>query len=210
MSPDSAAAAVYAAWQRTLQDTLYARLLPPEIRTSVPGRSLAKVIGWIETAEPMAFPGGAASRDRFLLETLGQAASLLKKRFGSAIDEWRYGDKRFHHVLIRHPLGTLIPAEERSSLDVGPLPRGGNGQTVNMTSDFDNQAAGATFRIAVDLADWDLARGTNSPGQSGDPASPHYADLFGPWAEGRYFPAYFSREKILGAAERTIRLEPEQ
>jgi penicillin amidase len=77
-----------------------------------------------------------------------------------------------------------------------------------MTSDSDNQTSGASFRIVVDLADWDLALGTNAPGQSGEPGSLHYSDLFGPWAEGRYVPAYFSREKILEAAEQTIRLEP--
>jgi penicillin amidase len=105
-------------------------------------------------------------------------------------------------------MSEAVDTETRRRLDVGPLPRGGSGQTVNMTSDSDSQTSGASFRIVVDLADWDLALGTNAPGQSGEPGDIHYSDLFRPWAEGRYFPAYFSREKILAAAEQTIRLEP--
>jgi penicillin amidase len=50
--------------------------------------------------------------------------------------------------------------------------------------------------------------GTNTPGQSGDPDSRHYRDLFEPWAEGRYFPVFFSRHKIESVAEARIRLVP--
>jgi penicillin amidase len=37
---------------------------------------------------------------------------------------------------------------------------------------------------------------TNTPGQSGDPRSPFYQNLFKDWAKDRYFPAYFSDKKI--------------
>jgi len=208
LSPDSAAAAVYVAWQRALLDALNARLFPPEFSGYLPGRSLPKLIGWLETADPRLTPGGPASRDKLLLESLRQAASFLEKIFGPAPEKWRYGDGRFHHVLIRHPLSAAVGAAKRRSLDLGPLPRGGSAQTVNMTSDIDNQISGATFRFVVDLSDWDLAAGTNSPGQSGDPKSPHYSDLFVPWAEGRYFPVCFSKARIAAEAESVILLEP--
>jgi penicillin amidase len=77
-----------------------------------------------------------------------------------------------------------------------------------MTSVVNNQASGATFRIIADLSDWDRAVGTNAPGQSGDPENPHYSDLFKMWAEGRYFPVYFSRPKIQSVAEKTTILQP--
>ncbi|MEX0704384.1 MAG: penicillin acylase family protein, partial [Planctomycetales bacterium] len=70
------------------------------------------------------------------------------------------------------------------------------------------QPSGATFRVVIDTADWDDSRATNSPGQSGNPDSPHYRDLFGPWAEGEYFPLLYSREKIAAAAARKITLRP--
>jgi penicillin amidase len=59
-----------------------------------------------------------------------------------------------------------------------------------------------------DTGDWDRSVGTNAPGQSGDPDSRHYRDLFGPWAEGRYFPVFFSREKVESVAEARITLVP--
>jgi penicillin amidase len=49
---------------------------------------------------------------------------------------------------------------------------------------------------------------TSVPGQSGQPGSPHYGDLLPLWAEGRYFPLLFSREKIEAASEERLILEP--
>jgi penicillin amidase len=121
---------------------------------------------------------------------------------------WRYGDSRFHHVRLLHPLSGSLREDFRRRFDLGPLPRGGNGETVNNTSDADNQTSGATFRIIADLSDWDLTVGTNAPGQSGLPQDPHYSDLLIPWVEGEYFPVYFSRAQIESAAEKTIRLVP--
>ena len=83
------------------------------------------------------------------------------------------------------------------------MARGGYGETVNATSNNLNQTHGASFRILVDTEDWDKTLGINSPGQSGDPDSPHYADLFSLWAENGYFPVFFSRSKVLSVAEKT-------
>lgn len=50
--------------------------------------------------------------------------------------------------------------------------------------------------------------GLNTPGQSGDPESPHYRDLFELWARGRYFPVAYSRAKVESVAETTSTLTP--
>ena len=209
LAPDSASAAVYVAWQRTLLENLTTLVFPEGLRGGVPGKSLAKMISWIEVPGSHPDLGGEEARDRLLLESLGQAAALLKKTFGPEIARWRYGDEKFHHVRLRHPLSQAVDSELRRSLDLGPRPRGGNGETVNNTSNTNNQESGATFRMAVDLADWDAALGSNMPGQSGDAKSPHYSDLFELWTEGRYFPVYFTPEKIRAAAERILRLVPQ-
>jgi penicillin amidase len=60
----------------------------------------------------------------------------------------------------------------------------------------------------MDLASWDRSVTVNSPGQSGDPNSPHYRDLFPLWAEGRFVPLLFSRDQIMGAAETIFILRP--
>lgn len=57
-------------------------------------------------------------------------------------------------------------------MNTGLLPRGGNGQTPGSTGSADNQGSGASFRLLVDTKDWDNTLMINSPGQSGNPASP--------------------------------------
>jgi penicillin amidase len=52
--------------------------------------------------------------------------------------------------------------------------------------------------------------GTNTPGQTGDPVSPHYRDLFEPWSNDQYFPAPYSRARIEAATERRLYLTPRQ
>ena len=72
----------------------------------------------------------------------------------------------------------------------------------------DNQASGASFMIIADTENWDRSIGLNSPGQSGDPDDAHYRDLFELWARDRYFPVFYSREKIDSVTESTQVLQP--
>ena len=52
------------------------------------------------------------------------------------------------------------------------------------------------MRVVFDLVDWERATVTNTPGQSGDPRSPHYRDLFLPWTQGSYAPLPYSKAAI--------------
>lgn len=70
------------------------------------------------------------------------------------------------------------------------------------------QTGGSSWRVVVDVGESDDSLFINSPGQSGDPASPHYSDLFGPWATDEAGPLLYSREKVEAAAESRIALEP--
>ena len=143
-----------------------------------------------------------------MLQSLDRALFELGRRLGPERNDWKYGQARLKHVVLKHPLSDAVNPKLRARLDLGPLPRGGYGHTVNSTSDNDNQSSGASFRIIADTADWDRSVGTNTPGQSGDPDSPHYRDLFEPWAIGRYFPVFFSRPKVESVAESKIKLVP--
>ena len=91
---------------------------------------------------------------------------------------------------------------------MGPLPRGGYGSTVNQTGNGNNQTSGASFRIIVDTGDWDRAVGMNTPGQSGDPDSPFYRNLFEMWANDQFHPIFYSRDKIEAATSLKIDLRP--
>jgi penicillin G amidase len=210
MSKDSVQPAIYATWERHLKLAVRDLLVPGAAPGLVPPRSLSteKLIGWLIAPDGRFGADPTAARDELLLRALDRAVEELTRRLGPELNDWRYGQARLKHVLLRHPLSDAVRPELRASLDVGPLPRGGSAHTVNSTSDNDNQTDGATFRIIADAGDWDRSVGTNAPGQSGDPDSRHYRDLFASWADGRYFPVFFSRAKVESVAEARITLVP--
>ena len=139
---------------------------------------------------------------------MDEAIAELTKRFGADMQAWKYGQEKYHHALLAHPLSNAVNAATKATLEVGPLPRGGDGSTVSATGGADNQTAGGSLKIVADTEDWDNSVAINTPGQSGDPSSPHYRDLFALWARGQYFSLAYSRAKVDSVRESTIRLTP--
>jgi penicillin amidase len=95
---------------------------------------------------------------------------------------------------------------------VGGREWGGDEQTVSQGM-FEPGAGWDTvvvssWRQIIDLSDVDASRVTNTVGQSGNPASPHYADQVEDWASVGYHPAPLSREAVDRIAESTITLRP--
>ena len=121
---------------------------------------------------------------------------------------WRWGQEQYHHALIRHQLADIATPEVRAKLNVGPYPRGGDSFTVSATGNADNQTSGGSLKIIADTENWDNSLGLNNPGQSGDPESPHYRDLFEIWSRGKYFPIFYSRPKVESVAEERWTLQP--
>ena len=70
------------------------------------------------------------------------------------------------------------------------------------------QTSGASYRHLFDLADWDRGLATSTPGQSGQPGSPHYADLLPLWADGEYFPLVYSRPAVDKVTRHRLTLQP--
>lgn len=205
---DSVSAGIYVMWERRLVANVERRLVPEDARRHIGSLSSKRIIDWLLAPDGRFGADPLATRDALLIDSLAEAVAELERRFGPVADRWQYGQPGYKHAQVRHPLSAVVKAELQSKLDVGPVPRGGNSQTVNNTGGGDNQPSGATFRVIIDTADWDSALATNSPGQSGDPDDPHYRDLFPLWAEGRYFPLFYSRPKIESVLSRTIRLAP--
>jgi penicillin amidase len=140
-----------------------------------------------------------------LVLALALLLTEAKAKLGPDPGTWRWG--RLHTATFRHPLET--DDERRAVFGLPPVERGGDGNTLNVGvgPDF-KDAHRASFREILDTGDWDRSVATNAPGQSGQPESPHYGDLLPLWAEGRYFPLLFSREKIEGAGVERLVLEP--
>ena len=205
---ESVPAGLYAMFERKLEDNLRKLLVPAKAAAYLPGLSMRNTIAWLQQPDERFGDDPRAGRDRLLQESFQQAVAELTGRFGAEPMAWKYGQSGYKHALISHPLSPAVGEDLRTRLNVGPIPRGGNGYTVNNTARPDRQPTGATFRVVLDTADWDRSLATNSPGQSGDPADRHYRDLFQPWGEGEHFPLLYSAEKIQEQAVETMRLLP--
>lgn len=209
LSVESEAGPLYAVWLKELQDALFARHAPKELRKSFAAVcGLPTLLAALETADPHWFGDDARSdarsaRDRLVRETFARAVEKVKALPG------RWGE--LHTVTFRHPLASLGPAHEKA-FSLGPLERPGDGNTPN-NARYDSryrQIHGATYRHLFDLADWDRGLATSAPGQSGQPGSPHYADLMPLWNKGEYFPLAYSRRKVEEVTSHRLRLMPKE
>lgn len=145
-------------------------------------------------------------RNRIMSESLDEAFAELASSLGGDPAGWSWGD--LHQISFRHPLSNT-PAR-KAVLDLGPVRRGGDGNTPNATRGPGySQSSGASYRHILDLADWDRSVFTSTPGQSGQPGSPHYDDLLPTWAEGRYVPLVYSRSAVEENTAHRLLLEPE-
>lgn len=205
---DSVAAGVYVMWQRRLLANTRQRLTPAALEGSGVSMSTKRVIDLLHAPDGRFGEDPTAARDALIAHSFDEAVAELTKRFGADMRAWKYGQEKYHHALIRHPLSGVVNDETRARLSVGPLPRGGDGSTVSATGNGDNQTAGGSFKIIADTENWDNSVGINTPGQAGDPDDLHYRDLFQLWAQGKYFTLAYTRNKVESVAERTLRLEP--
>mgnify|MGYP006082771423 FL=1 len=207
LNKDSIEAGIYVAFERQLLDNIEA-LKVPEIAQSYLS------VGMKTTIDMLLAPDGdfgvdpIQGRDEFLIHTLSQGIATLREKLGPNIENWVYGQEDYKHALIRHPLSPALNDELQQRLNVGPLPRGGNGFTLGNTGSGDNQTSGASFRIFIDTRDWDNTLGMNTPGQVGDPDSPLYENLFELWANDKVFPAFYSRNKIESVLYEKLELSP--
>ncbi len=208
LNANSTEAGIYAMWERKISENIVPLFVSEKGKGLIRSIPLSKTIEWIATSRPEFGSDPVAGRDAFLLSCLQQAISELTKKLGPDMKKWQYGQAAYHHVLIKHPLSNAVNETTRKSLEVGPLPRGGNSSTPGVTSNGDNQTHGATFRIVADASDWDKTMFTNAPGQSGNVASPYYKNLFPLWATDKHFPVYFSKSLIERVARERIMLKP--
>ena len=207
LESSSIEAAIYVEWENEIKRMAHKQFVPEIAKPYITTLQLKKIIDWIENPKETYF-GSISSRDAFLKMTFKEGVSNLKKRLGPNTLEWRYGQTKFKHSFMEHALGGIGTDAVSSKLNLGPLPRGGNAYTPGSTGENDRQSSGASFRMIVNTGDWDAAIGTNAPGQSGNPESPFYDNLYRGWAEDQYFPVYYSKEKIRSVTYKRTLLIP--
>jgi penicillin amidase len=208
---DSAAAAVFEVWiSNHLGAALLKAVAPKAADLIAPeASSISPIVAYLETPDAALGADPKAARDRILSESLGRAVADVSDKLGADSAMWRWG--RLHVAKFDHALEALADKATASQLSVGPLAFGGAANVPRAATyrraDY-RLTAGASFRMVLDVGNWDASRAINTPGQSGDPFNGHYRDLAPLWATGQYVPLLYSRAAVEAAAAEVITLVP--
>ncbi len=207
---DSPEAALTEVWiTRHLNKGFREAVLTKEGAAAVTATDIAVMLAALESPAARFGDNAAAKRDALLAATLATAWAEMEKLQGADPKAWQWG--KLHKNFNEHAMSGAVDEAMREKLNVGPLAKSGGPYTPNQSTyranDF-RQTNGPSFRVVVDVGNWDNSRAVNHPGQSGDPASPHYRDLAPLWLGGEYFPLLYTRKAIEGAMETHIRLVP--
>ena len=209
LTPNSVAASIYVSWENEIKKLAFEMFVPEAGKEFITSIQLKRIIDWIQNPTKDVFGKNPINgRNEFLSKSFVNGISILETRLGLNIEKWHYGQEKFKHTKINHPLGNIVNKKIADKLNLGPLPRGGNAYTPGSTGSNLKQSSGASFRMIVNTGNWDDAIATNSPGQSGDPESPFYKNLFLDWANDKYFPIYYSKKKIKSVTYKQTFLTP--
>lgn len=161
---------------------------------------LQKSLG--EPDSPWFDQGNGETRVDLMRLALRQTVDFLKEKMGTEPENWAWG--KFHRLRFAHTLAKTPPLIRLYNR--GPYPLGGDYNTVwatgaSYTELEDEYLTSAPFRFIADLNDLNHCYGLLSPGQSGNPVSPHYDDQIDAWFKQGYHPMYFSREDVIHHAK---------
>ena len=143
-----------------------------------------------------------------LARSLAGSVTLLESKLGSERSAWQWGKLHtYNWISETTQLAPHMSASQRTSinalkgyLDRGPSPAGGDHSTLNVAAyqwgeNFDTWLIPA-MRIVVDFGREEPLIGLNSSGQSGNPASKHYADGIDAWLKGNYMSFPFQSQNL--------------
>ena len=151
------------------------------------------------------FHGGWPPMIAAALETV---VTRARTELGPDPWQWKWGTVRpltLSHVMMgRGPL--------KSAFDIGPVPVSGDEHTPNHASSVPLDPLGPVkslpnLRAVIDVGNWPASRWQLAGGQSGNPFSGHYADLFEKWQTGEGVAIAFTEEDIAAAAVETLTLK---
>ena len=189
LDKNSIEAGLYIEWQTQIYFEYMKKYVPESVQKYI-GVQIYKVIEGISKMSDQ-------EKTEFLNKTFDLTIKSLIERYGEKSSKWVYGQENYKHVKIYHPLEKVVNDSIKDIIGLETYPRGGDGFTPGSTSSELNQRSGGSFRVVINTKDWDNSFATNSPGQSGDPNSKFYKNLYEDWANDKFFPLLFSKSKIL-------------
>lgn len=149
--------------------------------------------------------------EEVLAESLEAALADLRRRYGTDMAAWRWGEahaaRSEHRPLGRQPLLARL-------FDIN-VPSPGDAYTVNVGRNNLNDEArpfasrhAAGMRALYDLANLENSLYIHSGGQSGNIFSGHYRAFSEAWAKNEYIPMRTARRTLEAEPHRTLRLLP--
>lgn len=229
LSPESAGAAIYAAFLRKLEHIVFSAILGDDdtLLQSYMGVGttlLALMNGYSSRSRPLlirllneqddkwfaesVMPNGPRTWAAALLSAFEATLDELRAQLGDNPVLWQYG--KLHRLTFGHALGILKPLDK--IFNRGPYPAGGDIDTVNMGAVLPNRpdtvVTAPSFRQIANLADLAASLSVHAPGQSGHPGSKHYDDFIKLWRNVEYHPMLFDHEMIDEQAAGKLLLTP--
>lgn len=196
LDADSAPAALYQILWRELGKRMLAVIVPERARALVDEIAPSVLLGFLAYPDQRLGADPAAARDALFDAALVAAWAQAREALGADPAAWRWGT--LHQVRVRHPLSS-IPAIAAAFPAIEGMGSGGDSYTVMarwVRGNGWNVSGGASYLQVIDVGAWDNSLMLNLPGNSNDPGSPHYRDLYAPWIDGKMQPMLFSRAAV--------------
>ncbi|MFC3712951.1 penicillin acylase family protein [Sphingoaurantiacus capsulatus] len=196
LAADSAPAALYQIFWRDLGRRVLAQIVPERARGLVDEIAPSVLLGFLAKPDQRLGAEPAKARDAMVDASLAAAWTQAQETLGTDPAAWRWD--ALHQVQIRHPLWR-IPAITAAFPAIEGEGSGGDSYTVMarwVRRGGWNVSGGASYLQVIDVGAWDNSLFLNLAGNSNDPRSPHYRDLYAPWIAGKMQPMLFSRAAV--------------
>ena len=149
------------------------------------------------------------TREEIVGKSLQDAIGELKGKLGNDMNQWQWG--KLHTITFQNQtLGKSGVAPIEALFNRGPYALDGATSTVNAenTNQEFRVTSHPSWRMVVDLSDFNKSVAVHPTGQSGHTMHPHYDDMMKLWLVGNTQAFLWLREDVERGAEGVLRLEP--
>jgi penicillin amidase len=143
-----------------------------------------------------------------MADAMAAAVRKLRNRSGPKPVDWPWG--RVRKLRLRNPIFQDTPIL-KWIFNEGPIPWGGDADTISQGEVVWLDPAADTvciagMRMVVDVGNWSASRFILVGGQSSNPLSPHFVDMFPLWQRGEGVPIAWTEEEVRAAVREDLEL----